>query len=165
MTDETTNKPLPAWVDRITPRAGVRVQLFTAAIVWLIGASVLLVRGIGFLSAAHWAIWIVALAVVIGVVKGHTILYRAAEKSIAHVRARGHACFFGFFSWASWAFLVVMMGGGIMLREFATRYPQVPWVMPSMAVLYIAVATGLLYADRVYWLAAFGRPEPVVDGA
>lgn len=163
MDDTTTTRELPTWVDRVTPRAGAKAQLYSAAIVWLGAAAVLLARGLVFASRAHWAVWILALAVVIGIAKGHTILYRAAERSTAHIRARGRACYFGFFSWASWAFVAVMMGGGIALRSLAEAHQDIPWVNPAMAVLYIAVATGLLYADRVYWLAALGRPEPAVD--
>lgn len=168
MTEETiaenpARKPLPVWVDRLTPRAGVRVQLFSAALVWLIGAGVLLVRGVIFLSQSHWAVWIVALALAIGLVKGHVILYRYAEKGTAHVRARGKACYFGFLSVRSWIFVIVMMGGGIELRRLATTFPQVGWIVPALAVLYIAVGIGLLYADRVYWAAALGKPEPKLD--
>ena len=61
-------RSVPVWVDRLTPRAGTRVQLFSAAIVWLVGASILLVRGVLFLHD-KWFIPIVVVALVIGFTK------------------------------------------------------------------------------------------------
>src|SRR5512133_1326841 len=107
---------LPAWLDRLTPRAGVRVQLFSAAIIWLVGASILLVRGLMFLHD-RWIIPIIVVALVIGFTKERYILNKYARKAVARIHARGKACYFGFFSVKSWIFILVMMGGGIALRH------------------------------------------------
>jgi hypothetical protein len=123
MTSTDASRP---WWDRFTPRAGVRVQLFAAALVWLVGLSFLLVRGVLFVEVpgphSHFSYWIVPIAmvaIVIGIIKARFILIRYAEKAVARIRGRGHACFFGFFAPASWLFVLVMMGGGIALRHSA----------------------------------------------
>jgi hypothetical protein len=166
MTD--TEAPRPWW-DKFTPRASVRVQMFSAAVMWLVGLGFLLVRGVGFILAlvrdAHPAVWSIALlvivAIVIGAIKARYILIRYADKAVARIQTRGHACYFGFFAWSSWLFILVMMGGGIVLRQF-TPLPHYDWGLVLLAVLYIAVGTGLAIADRIFWISAL-RSQPVPD--
>jgi len=159
----TTNTPRPWW-DRLTPRAGVRVQLFAAALVWFVGVCFLLVRGVLFVEVpgpgAHFSYWIVPIvlvAIVIGIIKARFILIRYADKAVARIQKRGRACFFGFFAPASWLFVLVMMGGGIALRHSALV--DVAWGRVLLSTLYIAVGTGLAIADRIFWIAAL-RPQP-----
>jgi hypothetical protein len=151
----------PSWANRLTPRAGTRVQLFSAAIIWAVGASILLVRGVMFLHD-RWLPLIVAAALLIGVAKERYILGNYARKAVERIHARGKACYFGFFSWKSWIFIAVMMGGGIALRHSVLASPsdKIAWGRDALAVLYVAVGTALAYADRIYWRAALARtPE------
>ncbi len=155
------------WWDRITPRAGVRVQMFSAAVLWLVAVSVLLIRGVLFIERPgpdfHFDYWIVPIALVavaIGNVKARLILIRYAGKAVARIRRRGHACYFGFFAPLSWAFVVVMMGGGMMLRR--TALVDYSWGRVCLATLYLAVGTALALADRVFWAAAL-HPEPAPE--
>jgi len=159
----TTTEATRPWWDRLTPRAGVRVQLFSAALVWLVGVSFLLVRGVMFVElpgpGAHFSYWVVPIvivAIVIGIVKARFILIRYADRAVARIRARGRACYFGFFAPSSWLFVLVMMGGGIALRHSALI--DVAWGRMLLSTLYIAVGTGLAIADRVFWIAAL-RPQ------
>src|SRR5665647_3410697 len=61
----TTNATRPWW-DRITPRAGFRVQMFSAALLWFVGMSFLLVRGVLFVvvpcPSSHFSFWLVPIA-------------------------------------------------------------------------------------------------------
>ena len=158
-----------AWWDRFTPRASVRVQMYMAALMWLIGLGFLLGRGIGFIlelrRIAHPAVWVLVLlvvaAIVVGAVKARYILIKYADKAVARIQRRGHACFFGFFGWTSWGFILVMMGGGVALREF-TPLPHFAWGLVFLSVHYIAVGTGLLIADRIFWISAL-RSESVPE--
>ena len=150
--------------DRVTPRVGVRVQMFSAALLWLVGTSFLLVRGVLFIEApspgarlSFWIVPIAIVAIVIGVVKARYILIRYADKAVARIRKRGHACYFGFFAPTSWLFILVMMGGGIMLRHSALV--NFVWGRMFLSMLYIAVGTGLAIADRIFWIAAL-RSQP-----
>lgn len=133
------------FVERLKPRASVRVQLHLAALVWLVGASILGVRGVVYLARSHWAAWLIAVGLVLGVVKGHLLLERVARKAVARIKERGNEkCLFGFFSWRSWLLVAVMMGGGIVLRNSGAPYE-------FLGVLYAAVATALVYGDITYW--------------
>jgi hypothetical protein len=80
-------------IERLSPRAGVRVQLVAAAFVWLVGASILMFRGVGYVHDRYWHSWALAIALVIGVVKSRYLLDRVASKAILRIRTRGRACF------------------------------------------------------------------------
>jgi hypothetical protein len=160
MMGTTTSQTRPWW-DRLTPRTGVRLQLFAAAILWLVAVSFLLIRGVLFIEAppgvqhSHFSYWIVPIAlvaVVIGLIKARFILIKYANKAVARIQLRGHACFFGFFAPTSWLFVLVMMGGGMLLRHSALV--DYTWGRVALSVLYIAVGTALLIADRIFWIAA-----------
>ncbi|HTX69112.1 MAG TPA: hypothetical protein VMH50_08190 [Thermoleophilia bacterium] len=143
---------------RLTPRAGMVPQLIAAAVLWGVGTSVLLIRGVFYLISQdevdRFGYWVAAIglaAVAIGLVKARLILIRYARKAVRRIRTRGHACFFGFFAPSSWLFILVMMGGGMMLR----RTPLVDywWGRTFLGILYIAVGTALLTADVIFWRA------------
>jgi hypothetical protein len=147
------------WWEPFVPRASARVQMFAAAMVWLVGLSFLLVRGVMFmigpgpgLHFSHWLIPVAAIAIVLGMIKARYILIRYADKAVARIEHRGHACFLGFFSAKSWLFVLVMMGGGMMLRR--TPLVDYAWGRAALSVLYIAVGTALLIADRTFWVSA-----------
>jgi hypothetical protein len=161
-----TDTPRPWW-DRFTPRAGVRLQMFAAALLWLLGTSFLLVRGVLFIEVpgpgSHFSYWILPIAlvaIVIGVIKARFILIRYANKAVARIHGRGHACFFGFFAPSSWLFVIAMMGGGILLRHSALV--DFWWGRALLSTLYIAVGTALAIADRIFWLAVL-HPQTETD--
>jgi hypothetical protein len=134
--------------------------MFAAAIMWLIGLGFLLVRGVLFIfdpgHGMHPAAWLIipitVVAVVIGNIKAKYILIKYADKAIARIQRRGHACFFGFFAPTSWLFILVMMGGGIALRN--SPLVNYDWGLIFLSTLYIAVGTGLAIADRIFWISA-----------
>lgn len=151
---DTTN-PTPRWLRVLSPLASERTQLIAAAMMWLIGASILLVRGVGYLSDRYWHAWALAAGLALGVVKSRAILNRVARKSTEHIRARGRAHFFGFFSLKSWVLVGIMMGGGILLRRLVVD----PDVVGAgiMGAVYIGIGTALLLADAVFWKAVNER--------
>ena len=155
---------------RLTPRAGVRAQLVAAALLWLVGTSILLVRGVFYIIAPAeyerfgYGVAVIGLvAIAIGMVKARLILIRYARKAVRRIRTRGHACFFGFFAPSSWLFIIVMMGGGMLLR----RTPLVDywWGRTFLGILYVAVGTALLIADVVFWRAVFAPVSAPADAA
>lgn len=137
---------------RFTPRAGIRPQLFSAAFVWLVGGSILVFRGFGYVQDRFWHAWILGAVLAIGVLKSRYLLDRVATKAVARIRARGNACYFGFFSTRTWLMVGLMMGGGITLRNLIVK----PGVIGAgiMGALYLGIGTALLIADRVFWHAA-----------
>lgn len=153
---------------RLTPRAGIRSQLTAAAVLWGVGTGILLIRGVFYMFAQEeldrWGYGVAFIglaAIAIGVVKARLVLIRYAQKAVHRIRHRGHACFFGFFAPSSWLFILVMMGGGMLLR----RTPLVDFWQGRtfLGILYVAVGTALLIADIVFWRAVF-RPLPAPAG-
>jgi len=146
-------------LDRFVPRAGVRVQLVAAALVWLVGSSILVARGATYVSDRYWHSWALAAALAIGVIKSRYLLDGIAHKAIARIRQRGKACFFGFFSVRSWALVGLMMGGGIAIRNAIVH----PGVIGAgiLGALYLGIGCALFIADRVFWRAVFSEPIPV----
>lgn len=126
---------------------------------WLVGASILLIRGAGYVSGRYWHAWVLGIALALGVLKSRLLLDRVAAKAVARIRARGRACFFGFFSLQSWGLVALMMGGGILIRTLVVH----PGVIGAgiLGALYLGIGTALLVADRVFWLAVFA-PAPSV---
>ena len=151
----------PSWHSRLLP-VGVRVQLHAAAIMWLIGASILLVRGFGYLTSGTWHAWALAIGLALGVLKAHLLLDRVAEQAIARIFARGRASFFGFFSLKSWGFIALMMGGGMVLRRIVAHPSSVG--AGFMGAIYIGVGTALVLADRHYWMAVLNRDIAPAEG-
>jgi len=156
LTDPSSARP---WWDRFTPRLGPRAQLFAAALVWLVGTGFLLVRGVLFVEVpgpemhfSYWILPVVLVAVVLGVIKARFVLIRYATKAVHRIETRGHACFFGFFSVKSWIFVLVMMGGGVLLRHSPLIDER--WGRVTLSIIYIAVGTALAISDRIFWLGA-----------
>lgn len=150
---------LRSLLHRFNPRVGVQAQLAGAGFFWLAAATILLARGVQYTILGRPGGLLVLGAIGLGLFKSGLVLDRAAEMAVARIHARGTGCFFGFFSWRAWSFVLVMMGAGILLRHEGLR---LSW----MAFLYLAVGTGLALADRVFWKALLRRPvSPPAAGA
>jgi len=166
MTEHTI--PAPTGLARFIPRAGVRVQLYAAALVWSVGASILLFRGFWYVHDRSWHSWVLgaALATAIAIPKSRYILDRVARKAVARINARGTACFFGFFSVKTWAFVALMMGGGIAIRNAIVSPNEIG--AGILGALYLGIGAALVVADRIFWRAAIRgveavAPEPEQD--
>ncbi|OIP36301.1 MAG: hypothetical protein AUK47_15290 [Deltaproteobacteria bacterium CG2_30_63_29] len=151
----TNNTP---FVDRVVPSAGIRVQLICAAMMWLIGASILLVRGVGYVHDRHWHAWALGTGLVIGVLKSRFVLDKFARKSIRRIRERGRGMFLGFFSLRTWGMIAVMMSAGILLRTLFVHPGQIG--AGIIGAIYIGIGSALLIADRVFWTAVLSPDGP-----
>jgi hypothetical protein len=149
---------LTKYLFSLQPKASVRIQLLAASSMWLTGASILLVRGAGYIYDRHWHAWALGAGLAVGVIKSCPILDRLARKAFKRIYQRKKAAFFGFFSAKSWTFVVVMMGTGIVLRRIVV-HPDII-VAGIMGAIYVGVGTALLITDRIFWYAVFaGRGE------
>jgi len=127
--------------------------MIAGATMWMIGASILLVRGLGYIQGRSWHSWALAIGLALGVIKSRLILERVAAKAVNRIRAQGRAWFFSFFSAGSWALVALMMGGGITLRRLIVSPDQIG--AGILGAIYIGVGTALVLAVRVFWHAAF----------
>jgi hypothetical protein len=160
MVDEPTSAP----ATRPTPllHSGVLAQIVSAATIWLIGASIVMVRGLGYVQGRSWIVWALAAGLVLGVLKSRYMLERVAASAVERIRARGPAFFLSFFSLRAWALVVVMMGGGIAIRNLVVTSNELGTGI--LGAVYIGVGTALALADRVFWHAAFRKPKGARNG-
>ncbi|MDZ4166644.1 MAG: hypothetical protein U1E08_02970 [Coriobacteriia bacterium] len=135
----------------------MQTQIVSAAAMWLIGASILLIRGLDYIQGRSWHAWALAVGLSLGVLKSRYLLERVAAKAVERIRTRGPAFFLSFFSLRSWALVALMMGGGIWLRSLVVADDQIG--AGIMGAVYVGVGTALLLADRVFWHAAFRKPR------
>lgn len=154
--EETPHTAAPAAEGGLRPRISPQAQLVAAALTWLIGASILLVRGVGYIVGHSWIAAALAIGVVLGALKARFVLERAAAKAVQRIREQGPAFVLSFFSWKAWLFIALMMGSGMLLRRVVATTSDVGAAV--MGVVYVGVGTALLLGDRVYWHAAFRKP-------
>jgi len=136
---------------RFAPRVGTRAQLIAAALMWLIGASILLTRGIGYVHDHHWHAWTLAAGLALGVTKSRLLLDHVGRREVTRIRLRGHSFALGFFSVKAWGLIAVMMSGGILLRQLVVHPNQIG--AGILGAVYIGVGSALLLADRIFWKA------------
>jgi hypothetical protein len=137
------------WLETYKPAASLRTHLLLAALLWSVVGSLLLTFGAkwAWRAGGAYAPALLVLAVVAGLAKYRLVLYRAAERAIERICARGDGrCIGGFLSVRTWSFVLVMATAGRLLRV---------GVLPRLVagLVYVAVGTALLLGCRRFWLA------------
>jgi hypothetical protein len=147
------------WLRSLKPAAPARVHLLAASLMWTVVGGGMLYFG------SHWVLGgripyvrlLLAVAVGVGLFKSHFVLDRVARRTVERIRTRGDGrCIGGFLSWRTWAFVVLMMAAGRLMRGGLLPKPEV-------GLVYTAVGTALLLSARLLWLAWWrhsGTPEP-----
>jgi len=98
-------------------------------------------------------LWLAPVAIIPGVLKAIFILDRTAMKGVARIQERGDGrCIGGFLSIKSWLLVLLMMGGGRLLR--AGLLPK-----SVLGFLYVTVGVALVVGSRRPWFYWF-RHEP-----
>lgn len=101
------------------------------------------------MSESHYAI--LAVAIIIGSVKGRMIFEKSARKNITRILdKKGKICLGAVFSYKAWGLIIVMMVMGRMLRT--SNLP-----LQVYGLLVAAVGWGLLWSSRVFWQEWLGK--------
>ncbi len=94
-----------------------------------------------------------ALALAIGFIKGHFLLSRMARRNISRILGlaphKEKICLFAFQAIQAYLVIFGMMGLGIVLRHSSVA-------RESLAVVYLAIGSALIYASIPYWIAKSG---------
>lgn len=138
-----TNIPEPA----VSRTALVR----SAAIVWGAVGTFLSIRGmLWFRASERNVFWIELIALVIGFLKGHLVFSKLARRNIRRICElsphKEKICIFAFQAAYSYLLIIGMITLGILLRLS-------PIPREYLAMIYLAIGVGLLYASMQYWLA------------
>jgi hypothetical protein len=139
----TTNIPEPA-VSRTT-------LVRSAAIVWGAVGTILAVRAMLWFRASERSVfWMALIALAVGFLKGHLIFAKLARKNIRRIYElsphKEKVCIFAFQAAFSYVLIIGMITLGILLRLS-------PIPREYLAMIYLAIGVGLLYASTQYWLA------------
>ena len=130
-------------LDQLKPAASARQHLLLAGAMWAAVGT-----GVGYVGA-RWLgggdPWLFVGAAAAGLLKSRFVLDRVAVAIAARIRARGDGrCLGGFLSLRSWALVLVMIGGGRLLRSAGPP--------PATAgFVYLAVGVALLASSRKVW--------------
>jgi len=93
----------------------------------------------------------VLIALVAGFLKGHFVFSKLAQKNIRRIYElaphKEKVCIFAFQAAFSYLLIIGMITLGILLR-----FSPIP--REYLAIVYLAIGIGLLYASVQYWLAA-----------
>ena len=135
------------WLQDHKPAAPVGVHLLLAALMWTAVGGALLFFGARWVWMAQlphgWLL--LAAGVLAGLVKTRFVLWSAAGRITNRIITHGDGrCVGGFLSLRTWAFVVVMVAAGRLLRGA---------VLPRTAVglVYAAVGVALLTASLRLW--------------
>jgi len=92
-----------------------------------------------------WKLIPLLTALVLGLLKSKFVLDRAAERISTRIIDRGNGkCIGGFLSPSSWLLVVLMAGGGRLLRS--SPVPRF-WI----GLLYSGIGVGLFHSSRIFW--------------
>jgi len=134
-------------VETLKPGVGSRARLLLAGLIWsLVGAGIS-VAGLRWMLTARWTWWLpgTAVALLLGLAKGHLFLVPNARANAERILAAGeHRCIGGTVTWPAWGLVAIMILAGVLLRHSAL--PR-PW----LGLAYLAVGSALLRGSLVTW--------------
>ena len=138
-----TQIPEPA----VTRRTLVR----SAALVWTVVGAFLSMRAmIWFSDSERTVMYLVLVALVIGFLKGHFVFTIIARRNILRIHElsphKERICIFAFQAALSYLLILAMITLGILLRLS-------PIPREYLAMVYLAIGVGLVYASVQYWLS------------
>ncbi len=142
----------PINLKALKPASSARLQILLAASLWTVVGGCLAGFGSKWLIGARLP-WLIPVAIVPGIAKAIFVLEKTAMKGVARIRERGDGrCIGGFLSVRSWLLVLLMIGGGRLLRA--------GWVpMSLLGFIYVAVGVALVVGSRKPWLSWY-RYEP-----
>ncbi len=136
------------------PAVRRRTLIPSAGVVWAFAGAYLSFRAaLWFWSSRRPIFWMAALALAIGFIKGHFLLSRMARRNISRILGlsphKEKICLFAFQAIQAYLVIFGMMGLGIVLRHSSVA-------RESLAVVYLAIGSALIYASVPYWIAKSG---------
>jgi hypothetical protein len=134
--------------DTFKPAATCSVHLLTGAVVWsLVGLLLALRGGWNMLALPDFAWWWLAVAVIVGLLKGQLVFVRSARRSVRRIIERGDGkCLGGFIAIKNWFLIIAMIVMGKLLR-MSSLHGSIVWGV------YIAAGSALALSSRIFWMA------------
>jgi len=140
---------------KLPPQVSTRAQLFFAALLWLVGAGMILRLGmiyLGIIPSDIW--WVPPLGLALGLLKAYFIMIPSAARSTERIRQHGKDWILNCFSPKTYLMIGGMITLGIVLRTFGPNDALAYQIF--LASLYLTVGVGLFISLGTF-LAALRR--------
>jgi hypothetical protein len=130
---------------KLKPGVPRRIHLLLAAALWSLIGSMLMFRGVSWLTAVG-RLWIIVPALLAGTIKSLFILDNTARKGIHRILEMADGtCLGAVYSLKTWLLVLVMMGTGMALRH--SDLPR-----EILGGLYVTIGWALFFSSRHAWL-------------
>ncbi len=137
--------------------ASIRTLNILAASVWYVGGIVLLIKGSSLLAEAYslepeqyWPWLAVAVAPVIGSLKGKFIFRKSCLKNLARINTLNHPKIWQFFKpWFFAVRAVMIVFGATMARLAHTQHNY--YFLIAVAIIDIDIGIALLWSSYIFW--------------
>ena len=140
---------MPINTKRFFPQAEPRGQVFLAAVVWLIGAGMILRLAMIFLAKIDSSLWWIPPAGLgFGLLKAYWLMIPSAAKSITRINEQGRVWLFNTFSLRTY----LIISGMIILGKFLRHFGPVDNLIYQqfLAILYLTIGIGLFMSAGVF---------------
>ncbi len=132
-------------IEKFKPGASQQAHLLTAALIWSIVGTGLLIFG-SRLLLTEYSYPILAAALLVGTLKAVFVLQRSAVKNIARIKSFTQStCLGAVFSAKMWVLVLIMAGSGRWLRLSSGVSAGL------VGFLYTAVGWALLFSSHILW--------------
>jgi len=147
------------WKEKYKPAVPKRYLLLLAGLLWFFAGVLLSVIGLSWIFPVKHQIvfWLMPLAMILGVIKGKFVLFKAANRAVK--RIYGHpekACFVSMFSWKTWILIGCMMFMGQILRSL-------PYPRDYLGLVYVLIGPALATSSIVYWKSFFNYSPAEIE--
>lgn len=132
---------------QLTPRTSKKTRLLTAAIVWSLTGTFLMLKGVLFPQSGNSLILAALLGMSLGIMKSRLIFDATAHNIIRHIGTKPErACLGGLFSIRNWALILAM-------SLFGKAIGALPLSAAVKTCIYVMAGCGLAYSSRLLWTA------------
>jgi hypothetical protein len=137
---------------RFKPGVPVRAHRIFAASIWTVVGILLMFRGGAFLVSGD-AVWLIAVAVLVGTGKSFLMLDKSARKNINRLAGlEDGACLGGVYSVKMWGLVACMILLGRLLRSSSLP-------VEVIGVIYVAIGWALFFSSRLLWRNIYPSSE------
>ena len=134
---------------RFFPQTGPRGQVFFAALVWLIGAGMILRLAMIFLAKIDSSLWwIPPIGLTCGLLKAYWLMIPSAAKTITRINEQGKAWVLNSFSLRTY----LTIGGMVALGKFLRSFGPIDSLLYQqfLAMFYLTIGIGLFMSAGVF---------------
>ncbi len=147
-----------SFLERFNPALPKRWLLIISGLMWAAVGVMLLRYAVSWLAVSFsvTSILLGLLGVILSIAANRFMFARISRKNVNRILAlKDKACLFSFQAWSGYLIIIVMMTGGILMRNSA--FPK-----PYLAVIYATIGGALAQASLNYFKGFFSSANSAV---